>query len=62
MQLKKDQPELINERVFAEDAFAESTISEDAVDELDVYEENGEVYKWLSLLLVLIWAITLVVF
>jgi hypothetical protein len=53
MQLKKDQPELINENAFSEDS---------AVDELDVYEENGEVYKWLSLLLVLIWAITLVVF
>ena len=51
MYLKKEQSESINEGIITEDA---------AIDELDVFEENGEVYKWLSLLLVVIWAVTLI--
>ncbi len=40
-----------------------NVITEDtAVDELDIYEENEEMYKWLSLLLVIIWAVSMIFF
>lgn len=53
MHLEKEQTDLVNESAFQENA---------AIDEVDFYEENEEIYKWLSCLLVIIWAVTLIFF
>jgi hypothetical protein len=51
MHLKNEQRDLITENLLPDEA---------PVDELDIYEENEEIYKWLSFGLVIIWAVSLV--
>jgi hypothetical protein len=53
MKMNKEYAEIINESSFP---------GEPEIEELDILEENEEIYKWLSLLLGIIWILSLIVF
>lgn len=57
--MKNEKNELYNISLTADDI---SAVNDSEMDDIERYEENEDIYKWLSVLLVFIWAVSLMVF
>lgn len=53
--MEKEQPDIFSIN-------SSELIDDSDVEQIERYEENEDIYKWLSLLLVFIWAVSLMVF
>lgn len=60
--MKNEQDKFFNISLSSADIQEAELTNDEEIDEIERYEENEDIYKWLSVLLMFIWVVSLMVF